>query len=101
QPGPAPPLRGRPRSDMERTRPMPLSRILLAAPDSPALAPHRAFLTRLGYDVAVCGDGLGCADRLRRDRPDVLVLALDLPWGRGEGVLALIAEGELPAVPVV
>jgi DNA-binding NtrC family response regulator len=78
-----------------------LSRILLAAPDPQALGTHRAFLAQLGYDVAVCGDGLACADRLRHDRPDLLVLALDLPWGRGEGVLALMADGDLPAVPVV
>ncbi|HEX4590949.1 MAG TPA: response regulator [Gemmataceae bacterium] len=78
-----------------------LSRILLAAPHSRAVATHQAFLTRLGYDVAVCGDGLRCIERLRKDRPDVLILALDLPWGRGEGVLALMADGELPSVPVV
>jgi DNA-binding NtrC family response regulator len=77
------------------------SRILLAAPDLRAVATHQAFLMHQGYDVTVCKDGLDCADRLRREVPDVLVLALDLPWGRGEGVLALMADGELPAVPVV
>jgi CheY-like chemotaxis protein len=80
---------------------MTASRILLAAPDERALAFHRAFLTRQGYDVAVCNDGLDCVERLRGDAPDLLVLSLDLPWGRGEGVLALMADGELPAVPVV
>jgi CheY-like chemotaxis protein len=78
-----------------------LTRILLAAPNSRAVALHQAFLTRLGFDVTVCGDGLDCVERLRRDQPDLLVLALELPWGRGEGVLALMADGELPRVPVV
>ncbi len=77
------------------------SRILLAAPDLRAVALHQAFLKRLGYDVTICGDGLGCAERLRQARPDLLILALDLPWGRGEGVLALMGDGELPLVPVV
>ncbi|HEX4591203.1 MAG TPA: response regulator [Gemmataceae bacterium] len=78
-----------------------LTRILLAAPNSRAVALHQAFLTRLGFDVTVCGDGLDCAERLRRDQPDLLVLALELPWGRGEGVLALMADGDLPRIPVV
>ena len=80
---------------------MTVSRILLAAPDPRTLAFHQAFLTRLGYDVAVCTDGLECVERLRHDRLDLLVLALELPWGRGEGVLALMADGELPSVPVL
>ena len=77
------------------------SRILLAAPDPRAVALHQAFLTRQGYDVTVCGDGLGCVERLRRAAPDLLILALDLLWGRGEGVLALMADGDVPLVPVV
>jgi CheY-like chemotaxis protein len=76
-------------------------RILLAEPDAQTLTAHRLHLSRLGYDVAACADGLDCAERLRRDRPDVLVLDPDLPWGAGEGILALIGDGELPAVPVV
>jgi DNA-binding response OmpR family regulator len=77
------------------------ARILLAAPDPRALLFHQAFLTRQGYEVAFCSDGLDCSRRLRHDPPDLLVLALELPWGRGEGVLALMADGELPPVPVI
>jgi CheY-like chemotaxis protein len=80
---------------------MTTSRILLAAPHLRALATHQAFLTHLGYEFAVCTDGLECAERLRQDPPDLLALAQDLPWGRAEGVLALMAEGHLPAVPVL
>ena len=43
----------------------------------------------------------GCVERLRLDGPDLLALTLDLPWGSGEGIVALIATGELPRVPVV
>jgi DNA-binding NtrC family response regulator len=77
------------------------SHVLMAVPDLPGVAPHQAFLARQGLEVALSGDGLDCAEQLRRNRPDVLVLALNLPWGRGEGVLALMTEGELPRVPVV
>jgi DNA-binding NarL/FixJ family response regulator len=78
-----------------------MARILLAASDARAAAMHRAFLTRQGYDVVVCNDGLACVERLRLDGPDLLALTLDLPWGSGEGIVALIATGELPRVPVV
>src|SRR5438067_1014875 len=80
---------------------MRLTRILLAAPDARAAAVHQAFLKRQGYEVAVCSDGLTCVEQLRLDGPDLLALTLDLPWGSGEGIVALIATGELPPVPVV
>ena len=76
-------------------------RILLADPDAPVVALHQSFLTRRGYAVAACADGLGCLELLRGFRPDLLVLDPDLPWGRGEGILSLMADGDVPAVPVV
>jgi DNA-binding response OmpR family regulator len=77
------------------------SHVLMAVPDLPSVSPHQAFLIRQGFDVALSSDGLDCVNRLRRGRPDVLVLDLNLPWGRGDGILALMADGELPRVPVV
>jgi DNA-binding NtrC family response regulator len=76
-------------------------RILLADPDDRLLATHRTYLAQNGYLVAACSDALQCADLLRSFRPDLLVLDPDLPWGQGEGVLSLMADGDLPAVPVV
>jgi DNA-binding NtrC family response regulator len=76
-------------------------RILLADPDARLLALYRAFLAQHGYEVETCSDGLGCLDRLRAFRPHLLVLDPDLPWGRGEGVLSLMADGDVPAAPVV
>jgi DNA-binding NtrC family response regulator len=78
-----------------------LHRILLADSDARVAELTRDYLARCGYDVATCGDALSCAEQLHRSRPDVLVLDPDLPWGQGAGVLALMADGELPAVPVV
>ena len=40
--------------------------------------------------------GLECAARLRECVPDVLVLEPQLPWGGGEGVLAMM--GEVPSL---
>src|SRR5438270_4290219 len=49
---------GRFRTRKKGRCPMTALHILLAAPDSRAVAAHRAFLIRQGFDVSVCGDGL-------------------------------------------
>jgi len=74
-------------------------RVLLADPDSTLRAVYQRFLAQEGYEVAVAADGLECVAQLRRFGPDLLVLDPELPWGRGEGVLAMMYED--PAVPVI
>ena len=44
-------------------------------------------------------DALDCVAKLRVFAPDVLVLDPALPWGQGEGVLAMMYED--PGVPLV
>ena len=47
-------------------------------------------------------NGLECVSHLRKCPPHVLVLDPSIPWGGGEGVLALMREeSEVPAVPVL
>ena len=47
-------------------------------------------------------NGLDCVEKLRRVTPAVLVLALELRWGGGDGVLAWLREqGAECAVPVI
>ena len=46
--------------------------------------------------------GLECVARLRERVPDVLVLEPQLPWGGGDGVLAIMGDDpDLAAVPVM
>ena len=46
--------------------------------------------------------GVECLEELRRSPPDVLALAIDLPWGGGDGVLAVMAEeSRLIGIPVI
>ena len=73
----------------------------LADRDEQSLDRFRAYFAGQGYEVLTCGDGLSCAAALRSGSPDVMVLDPDLPWGSGEGVLALMGDGDLPAVPVI
>jgi DNA-binding NtrC family response regulator len=53
------------------------------------------------FDVQTANSGLECFQKMRRRKPDVLVLDQDLPWGGGDGVLARMHDGECARVPVV
>src|SRR5207244_249871 len=76
--------------------------VLLADRDEELLATYREFLLRDGFDVVTATDALDCVAKLRVFAPDVLVLDPALPWGQGEGVLAMMYEDPgVPLVPVV
>ena len=77
-------------------------RILLADRDEALLAEYREYLLRDGFDVITAIDGLDCVAKLRRCRPEALVLDPGLLWGDGEGVLAMMhEEADVPLVPVM
>jgi DNA-binding response OmpR family regulator len=62
----------------------------------------RTFFACRGFDLETASDGLDCVEKLRRVRPAVLVLALELHWGGGDGVLAWLREqGAESRVPVI
>ena len=77
-------------------------RVLMADPD-PSLPPvYREPLSREGFDLGTAADGLECIARLRERVPDVLVLEPHIPWGGGDGVLAIMDESpDLAMVPVM
>ncbi len=68
--------------------------VLLAEADRDLRETYLCFLSRHGYQVDTADDGLECLDKLRRSVPDLLILDLELPWGGGDGVLALLREHE-------
>ena len=77
-------------------------RVLLADRDEVLLETYREFLLQEGFDVITARDALECVAKLRSFAPNVLVLEPELPWGRGEGVLAMMyEESDVPFVPVV
>jgi DNA-binding response OmpR family regulator len=78
------------------------SRVLVAVPDDALLDAYRNRLAADGFVVESARDGLECVRRLRAVAPDVLVLSTALPWGGGDGVLAVLSEDpHLPHVSVI
>ena len=78
------------------------TRVLIADPDESLLVSYRDSLSRTGFLVDTATNGLECVVKLRDFAPDVLVLELDMPWGGGAGILAMMHDGcDLPVVPVL
>ena len=77
-------------------------RVLIADAEQYLLDCYRADLAQQGFDVITATNGVECVEKLRERAPDVLVLEPSIPWGGGDGVLALIREGaDVPQVPVI
>ncbi|MCA9120449.1 MAG: response regulator [Planctomycetaceae bacterium] len=77
-------------------------RVLIADPEEELQPVYREPLAQAGFDVATVGSGLACVARLRERVPDVLVIEPHLPWGGGDGVLAMMGEDpQLAAIPVM
>src|SRR5262245_34251241 len=68
------------------------ARVLIAVPDAALLDAYRRRLTADGFEVETARDGLDCVHRVRAFAPEVLVLSTALPWGGGDGVLAVMHE---------
>jgi len=77
-------------------------RVLMADPEESLQPLYREPLLQDGFELATASNGLECVARLRDRVPDVLVLEPQLPWGGGDGVLAMMAEEpDLAIVPVM
>lgn len=69
-------------------------RVLIADGDADWLGLCERGLGDCGFSVETARSGLACLARLKRiPEPDFVVLDLDLPWGGGDGVLALWPDG--------
>ena len=76
------------------------TRVLMADPD-PSLPPvYREPLLREGFELARQPAGWSASLDSRRV-PDVLVLEPQMPWGGGDGVLAIMDESPDLTVPVM
>jgi DNA-binding response OmpR family regulator len=74
----------------------------MADPDEALQPVYRERLAQEGFEVVTVFSGLECVARLRESVPDLLVLEAQLPWGGGDGVLAIMGEVPLLAtVPVM
>jgi DNA-binding response OmpR family regulator len=74
----------------------------MADPDESLQPAYREPLAEEGVEMVAAFSGLECVARLRERVPDVLVLEPQLPWGGGDGVLAIMGEvPQLATVPVM
>lgn len=72
-------------------------KLLIADADDAWLDVCERGLCDRGFTVATARDGLACLAQLQRNPPpDVVILALDMPWGGGDGVLAILREEASP-----
>jgi CheY-like chemotaxis protein len=79
-----------------------LIRVLMADPDESLQPVYRGPLLHEGFELVTAVNGLECIARLRERAPDLLVLEPQLPWGGGEGVLALMGGApRLANIPVM
>jgi CheY-like chemotaxis protein len=87
---------------LKRRKRNPSPTVVLADGDEVALDTTRRFLLLHGYEVETATGGVQCLDKLRRLSDPVLVLDFELPWGGGDGVLALLREDStLADAPVI
>lgn len=78
------------------------ARVLMADPDVSLHSVYRDSLLREGFELTTAVTGLECIARLSERTPDVLVLDPHLPWGGGDGVLAIMGESpDFAMVPVM
>ncbi|HTN76891.1 MAG TPA: response regulator [Pirellulaceae bacterium] len=68
------------------------SRILLAHSDELLLDLYQSVFADDGRDVEAVTNALQCVRSLDMFQPDLLILEWELPWGGGDGVLALLQD---------
>jgi len=56
---------------------------------------YESVLNSLGMQVHAADTGLECLERIRNDKPDLLILETYLLWGGVDGVLTLCNEEDL------
>jgi len=75
------------------------ARIVLADPDQTLHEAYRAKFAKERVEIVPAFSGIDCIRRLREHPTDALVIEPDLPWGGGEGVLAVM--GGIPQWAVI
>lgn len=71
---------------------MSVQRILLAGVNNYRWRSYQERLQADGLDARLVFSGVDCVTALRDFHPDVLVLEPNIPWGGGDGVLAVRDE---------
>src|SRR5579863_1998244 len=77
--------------------------VLIVESDASASGPMKTALEDRHFSVEQTSDGKGCIEIIRRNKPGLVVLAVDLPQGQNGYILCgkLKKDDELKATPVV
>jgi FixJ family two-component response regulator len=67
--------------------------LLIADSDVRRRGELRRLFSSSGFRVVAASDGLRCLGELVALEADVLVIALEIPWGGGDGVIARLKDG--------
>lgn len=77
-------------------------KILIADDDQDFIKLLFARLSASGYDVICAYDGMSVLDKVRNERPDLLILDWKMPSGKGSAVLESLSEGiHEKSIPVI
>lgn len=75
---------------------------ILAADDDPGiLALYSAIFTEAGYQVVTAPDAAAAMEKFLDDKPDLLVLDVDMPGGGGQRVFSITRRILQTGVPVI
>ena len=75
-------------------------RVLIADSNVKSLGLYKRIFPSIGIDIEVAEDGLDCLHKLHDFLPELVILELELLWGGGDGVIALMGE-DVSTSPVV
>jgi len=79
-----------------------MSRILIVDDDAGVRGVLKAMLQRAGYDVCEAGNGAEGLERAQTQRPDLVLLDIEMPGMNGFDVCSLLqGDTNLRGVPVV
>jgi len=76
-------------------------RVLIVEDDSDVRRLYAIGLNQHGYEVKLAANGAEAVERLKEERPDVILLDWLLPLMDGSEVLSRIAEDAKGAIPII
>jgi two-component system, cell cycle response regulator DivK len=78
-----------------------MSRCLLVDDDGDSREAYAEYLRGFGYEVEQLGDGRGAMAAITTNRPDIVLLDLQMPYLDGFDLLHLIRSLPGPPLPVI
>jgi DNA-binding response OmpR family regulator len=76
-----------------------MAKVLLIEDDDGIITPLSLYIEQSGYEIAVCKDGGDALDIFHTEKPDIIILDINLPWKSGIEVCRDVRkESETPII---